>query len=154
MSDTAKVREIILAHPRDEEQVVHFIKRSNGKLRMMRLKTELPEGSVKGEGGNGRTYDPAEHGLLTVWDLEKDAIRAVPLDAVTYVEQNGRPAYVDSMPPEKREAWKVLEAEKAEIEKLIQAAKDACKPLEEASKVNALQDLLKLVEKVESLTVT
>jgi hypothetical protein len=60
---------------------VTFIKRSDGSLRHMLCRT----GVRKGVTGRGAAYDPASKGLLTVFDMEKEAFRTIPAENVVEV---------------------------------------------------------------------
>lgn len=54
---------------------VEFIKRTDGKLRRMTCR----RGVRKGVKGVGMSYDPLSKGLLTVYDVEKQAFRMINL---------------------------------------------------------------------------
>lgn len=57
---------------------VEFIKRSTGELRVMHARI----GVSKDVKGVGLAFDPFAKGLLTVYDMNKDAYRMINLDAV------------------------------------------------------------------------
>jgi hypothetical protein len=69
---------------------VKFIKRSDGELREMVCRL----GATKGVKGTGGSYDPASKGLLTVFDVQKDGWRSIPLDAIQQVRIRGK-VYLD-----------------------------------------------------------
>lgn len=60
---------------------VTFIKRSDGTERKMICRT----GVKKGVTGRGSSYDPETKGLLTVFDMQKQAFRTIPSEAVIEV---------------------------------------------------------------------
>lgn len=64
---------------------VSFVK-ADGSLRDMTCRT----GVVKGIKGIGMAYEPSEHGLLTVFDMQKNAYRMVRLDTLHRVTVDGR----------------------------------------------------------------
>ena len=65
---------------------VLFVKRSNGELRRM-----VCRGGVKAHlKGGDQTYDPAEHKLAVVFDMQKSAYRSIALDAVVEVAHDGK----------------------------------------------------------------
>lgn len=57
---------------------VSFIKRTNGKLRVMRART----GVKKHLSGKGAPYSFNSKGLLSVWDVDAKGYRSVPTDAI------------------------------------------------------------------------
>lgn len=64
---------------------IEFIKRSTGELRVMRATTNYDS---KLAGGDAK-YSFSEKKLLPVWDLEKQAFRSIPLDAVLVIRALG-----------------------------------------------------------------
>lgn len=64
---------------------VKFIKRTDGSERTMRarlgVKSHLHGGQLP--------YDPIEKKLLPVFDMEKEAYRSVPLDAIIELKHHG-----------------------------------------------------------------
>lgn len=65
---------------------VEFVKRTDGSLRKMTCRT----GVTKGTHGGSMGYDPANHGLLSVYDMEKQGFRSIPVDALTHVSMGGK----------------------------------------------------------------
>jgi hypothetical protein len=65
---------------------VTFIKRTNGDRRHMICRL----GVSKGVTGTGSAYDPAEHGLLPVYDMYKHDWRSIPVDAIERIRVRGR----------------------------------------------------------------
>lgn len=55
-----------------------FIKRTTGELRHMVCRT----GVTKGVTGKGMNYDPADKGLMTVFDFQKKQFRMIALDGL------------------------------------------------------------------------
>lgn len=55
---------------------VTFIKRSTGELRTMVCRL----GVSRDVNGKGLAYDPKAHKLLTVFDVQKDGYRCIPLE--------------------------------------------------------------------------
>lgn len=67
---------------------VKFIKRTDGSIRTMAARTGVkPKGSG---GGEQRHWNPADKGLLQVWDVHKRDFRFVPADSVLEVNVRGR----------------------------------------------------------------
>ena len=64
---------------------VEFIKRSDGTLRKM----VCCLGVRKHLKGGANAYDPKQHDLLCVFDMEKDGYRSIPVDAVRRLSVNG-----------------------------------------------------------------
>lgn len=58
---------------------VVFVKRTTGEVREMVARI----GVKKDQTGEGLKFDPLEKGLLTVFDMQKDAYRMINLDTVT-----------------------------------------------------------------------
>jgi hypothetical protein len=64
---------------------VTFVKRTNGEERDMNCRG----GVKKGVTGVGMDYDPADHNLITVYDMQKGAFRHINCDTITRVTMNG-----------------------------------------------------------------
>lgn len=64
---------------------VTFTKRTTGERRHMVCRL----GARKGVTGAGRKYDPIKKGLLTVYDVQKDGWRSIPLDAIHELKIRG-----------------------------------------------------------------
>jgi hypothetical protein len=64
---------------------VRFVKRTTGEERLMNARVRPPT-----EGGPGMAYDPAQHGLLTVWDLHAGGWRQIPADNVIELRAHGQ----------------------------------------------------------------
>ena len=76
-----------LRHPTNSKRfTVEFIKRSTLELRVMNATTRYEEHLKGGE----LKYDTVEKGLLPVWDLDKQAFRSIPLDAVILIKVGRR----------------------------------------------------------------
>lgn len=65
---------------------VEFIKRSDGKRRLMLARTGVKAGVT----GAGPAYDPDQHNLLVVYDVHKKAYRSIPADSITYLKSGGK----------------------------------------------------------------
>jgi hypothetical protein len=65
---------------------VRFIKRTTGEIRDLvgRL------GVTKGVTGVGMKYDPADKGLMTVYDFQKKAFRMINLETIQEIQFKGR----------------------------------------------------------------
>lgn len=63
---------------------VDFIK-SNGDRRRMRARTGVRSYLKGGE----RAYNPADYGLITVFDMNKKAYRSIPAERVIRIKVNG-----------------------------------------------------------------
>lgn len=66
---------------------VKFIKRTDGTTRTMAARTGV---KPKQPGVDQRNWDPADKGLLQVWDVHKRDFRFVPADSVLEVKVRGR----------------------------------------------------------------
>lgn len=64
---------------------VSFVK-SDGTLRDMVCRT----GVSKGITGKGLAFDPADHDLITVFDLQRNAYRMIRLDTLQRVTTDGQ----------------------------------------------------------------
>jgi len=62
-----------------------FIKRGDGTVRRMLART-----GVKPDGGGERSYNPSDHNLLLVWDLQARGYRTIPADNLIQVKAHGR----------------------------------------------------------------
>ncbi len=60
---------------------VTFVKRTDGTQRDMVCRT----GVKKGVTGRGAAYDPESKGLVTVFDMQKQAFRTIPCENVIEV---------------------------------------------------------------------
>ncbi len=65
---------------------VEFIKRSNGELRKMICRL----GVKKHLRGGDKAYDSEQHKLLTVFDMEKEGYRSIPVDTIQRLSVNGQ----------------------------------------------------------------
>lgn len=65
---------------------VDFIKRTTGEKRTMNCRF----GVKKGITGAGMKYDPLEHGLIPVFDMQKKAFRMINLDTVLEIRMDGK----------------------------------------------------------------
>jgi len=85
-----KIKEAELAsflrHPANKTFTVEFVKRSTGEIRVMNATTQYAEHLKGGE----LKYDVFEKGLMPVWDLDKQAFRSIPLDAVISIKVKGK----------------------------------------------------------------
>ncbi len=64
---------------------VSFIKRTDGTLRVMNCRL----GVTKHLRGGERSYDPAAHGLIVVFDMASRGYRSIPVDSITGIEIAG-----------------------------------------------------------------
>mgnify|MGYP003641663368 CR=1 FL=1 len=64
---------------------VEFVKRTTGELRKMNCRT----GVSKGVTGAGKTYDPEEKGLVTVWDTQAKSFRSISIEGIISVTADG-----------------------------------------------------------------
>jgi len=60
---------------------VHFVKRTNGKLRIMNCR----KGVAKGLRGGALSFNPVEHNLEGVYDIPKAGQRCISLDEISRV---------------------------------------------------------------------
>lgn len=67
---------------------VVFVKRSDGERREMvcRLGTAS---KVKGDEGQGPSYNASDKGLLPVWDMQKNGWRSIPLEGIEQIKIRG-----------------------------------------------------------------
>jgi len=65
-----------------------FIKRSNGELREMVCRLGVKKHLATN--GRERAYDPAEKGLLCVYDLQKKGYRSIPLENILEIRIKGK----------------------------------------------------------------
>ena len=79
-------REIVRALVSDGKVFsVEFVRRSDGKRRTMQARLGV-ERALK---GGKRAYDEAEHGLLTVFDMERKGYRSVPVEGIRALAVRG-----------------------------------------------------------------
>lgn len=64
---------------------VSFIKRSTGELRIMSARLGV-HSYLK---GGRRSYDPKEHGLICVFDLNAKGYRSIPVEGLLSLSLNG-----------------------------------------------------------------
>ena len=64
---------------------VQFVKRTTGEVRKMNCRI----GVSKGVTGTGKTYDPEEKGLVTVWDTQAKNFRSINLDGIISITSQG-----------------------------------------------------------------
>jgi hypothetical protein len=77
---------LIKANKSNRIYSVGFHKRSNGKYRKM-----ICRGGVsKGVTGEGLKYNPSDHDLVTVFDMQKKEHRMIPCENVTAIHDRGR----------------------------------------------------------------
>jgi len=77
------------------EVFVYFVKRTTGEPRLMRASTDYAELLKGGEA----KYSAKDAGLVVVQDLDKQAIRSIPLDSVVSVTF-GKMTFVVNNPEE------------------------------------------------------
>lgn len=65
---------------------VEFVKRTDGKLRKMVCRL----GVRKHLKGGTKAYDPKQHDLLCVFDMENEGYRSIPVDAIRRLSVNGQ----------------------------------------------------------------
>jgi len=65
---------------------VRFIKRTTGEVRDMVCRL----GVRKGVTGKGMSYDPAEKGLITVYDMQKKGFRMIPIEGIRVIKFAGQ----------------------------------------------------------------
>jgi hypothetical protein len=72
-----------------EGRVLHveFLKRSTGQFRIMRCAYGRHAGPI---GGGPRRYNPEDHGLIVVFDLDRNDWRCIPLESILSVVVEGR----------------------------------------------------------------
>jgi hypothetical protein len=68
---------------------VKFIKRTTGEARILNCRL----GVHKGVKGIGMSYDPKEHGLITVYDMQKQGFRMIATESVEWISGNGKTWY-------------------------------------------------------------
>lgn len=64
---------------------VFFIKKTDGTRRKMNCR----KGVKKGVNGNGLKFNPADHNLVTVYDMQKQGHRMVNLETVYALRMEG-----------------------------------------------------------------
>lgn len=65
---------------------VEFVKRTDGTIREMLCRT----GVTKGTKGGSMGYKPEDHGLLSVYDMQKQGFRSIPVENVLHLSMNGQ----------------------------------------------------------------
>lgn len=65
---------------------VEFIKRTDGSIREMLCRT----GVTKGTHGGSMGYDPKDHGLLSVYDMQKQGFRSIPVENILHLSMGGQ----------------------------------------------------------------
>jgi len=65
---------------------VAFVKRGDGSLRVMNCRL----GVKKHLRGGPQAYDPADHGLIVVYDMASRGYRSIPVDSITGIEVSGQ----------------------------------------------------------------
>lgn len=65
---------------------VEFVKRTDGTIREMLCRT----GVTKGTHGGSMGYNPADHGLLSVYDMQKAGFRSLPVDGIVHLSMDGK----------------------------------------------------------------
>jgi hypothetical protein len=64
---------------------IRFVKRTDGSIRNM-----LARRGVKSVGGGSLNFSPADHNLLQVFDMKKQAFRLVPAENVIQLRTKGQ----------------------------------------------------------------
>lgn len=77
--------EVVVNIPRGQIFSVLFIKRTNGEARKMVCR----RGVRKHAQGGGRAYNPRQHQLLLVYDMQKKAYRTIPLEGIRKITACG-----------------------------------------------------------------
>ena len=65
---------------------VKFIKRTNGEIRIMVART----GVTSFLSGRGRKFKDSDHNLLTVFDMQKQGYRCIPLESILELNHHGK----------------------------------------------------------------
>ena len=65
---------------------VEFVKRTNGETREMLCRTGV-KAHLK---GGVKKFDDKEKNLLTVYDVQKNGYRSIPLDAIIRIKIHGK----------------------------------------------------------------
>lgn len=84
--DRATARKIVEGYKGNQFFTVTFRKRGDGSLRKMNCR----KGVKKDVSGEGRKYDPQNHDLVCVRDVQKKAHRMIPLESITAISITGR----------------------------------------------------------------
>lgn len=63
---------------------VTFIKRTDGEVRRMHARVGVDRTT-----GRGRSWTDEDHGVMTVWDVDKKAYRCIPCESVQEVRHHG-----------------------------------------------------------------
>lgn len=83
--ETESLTEIIREEAGSTIFRVRFVKRTTGEVRDMVCRL----GVRKGLSGAGQKYDPVSKGLLTVYDVQREGWRAIPLENIISVQIRG-----------------------------------------------------------------
>ena len=75
----------ILRQSKGRVFTVNFVKRTDGEVRTMNCRS----GVSKGVTGVGRTFDPNEHGLMSVYDMQVRDYRMINLDHILTAQVDG-----------------------------------------------------------------
>ena len=65
---------------------LEFVKRTTGEVRTGAFRVGVVK--VKGNLGSGPAYDPADYGLICVWDMQ-NGYRSVPIEGLLAVTSDG-----------------------------------------------------------------
>jgi hypothetical protein len=65
---------------------VEFVRRSNGALDHMTCRT----GVTKGTKGRSMGYDPKDHGLLSVYAMDRKGFRSIPVENIKKLTMMGQ----------------------------------------------------------------
>lgn len=72
---------------------IEFIRRSDGALDAMTCRT----GVTKGTKGKSMGYNPKDHGLLSVYSMDKKGFRSIPVENIRRLAMRGK-RYVSDGP--------------------------------------------------------
>lgn len=70
---------------------VEFIKRTTGEVRLMVARL-----GVDRRTGAGRAWTDEEKNVLTVWDMQKQAYRCIPIENILRIKHHGKVEEVQS----------------------------------------------------------
>ena len=65
---------------------VEFIKRTTGKLRVMNCRGEVKKGVT----GKGMAYDPNNHQLVSVYDMQAGGFRSISEEGIQVIRAGGQ----------------------------------------------------------------
>jgi len=65
---------------------IEFVRRSDGTIDAMTCRT----GVHKGTAGKSMGYDPRDHGLLSVYAMDRRGFRSVPVEGIRRLSMDGR----------------------------------------------------------------